>query len=425
MNKKIPLKLIIDAVSHEKGLSEDFIFNAIEAALISATKYKYFSNTNIKIKINKKNGTYITYRLWTVVEDPLINENIKTSFTEISLSAAKIENSDIKVNDIIEELIESIQFGRIAVQAAKQVIIQKIKNAERELITKEFKSKIGQIITGNIKKITRDSLILLFDNKAEGILKKDDILQKEKHRIGDNIKVYLYNVITYKKGPQLIVNRSSNEMLTELFKIEIPEVGEGIIEIKAVAREPGIRSKIAVKTNDGRLDPIGTCIGIKGSRIQTISNELYGEKIDIILWDSNITKFVINAMSPAEINSIVVDNDNKSMELAVPINMLAQTIGKNGQNVKLANILTNWKISVISSDEAKLKEQSEIKKYIELFSNKLNISENFSTLLVNKGFRSLEELAYISKKELLKLNIFDEKFVNKLKEKIKEIFLEK
>ncbi|HFL8794839.1 MAG TPA: transcription termination factor NusA [Candidatus Azosocius sp. HAIN] len=425
MNKKIPLKLIIDAVSHEKGLSEDFIFNAIEAALISATKYKYFSNTNIKIKINKKNGTYITYRLWTVVEDPLINENIKTSFTEISLSAAKIENSDIKVNDIIEELIESIQFGRIAVQAAKQVIIQKIKNAERELITKEFKSKIGQIITGNIKKITRDSLILLFDNKAEGILKKDDILQKEKHRIGDNIKVYLYNVITYKKGPQLIVNRSSNEMLTELFKIEIPEVGEGIIEIKAVAREPGIRSKIAVKTNDGRLDPIGTCIGIKGSRIQTISNELYGEKIDIILWDSNITKFVINAMSPAEINSIVVDNDNKSMELAVPINMLAQTIGKNGQNVKLANILTNWKISVISSDEAKLKEQSEIKKYIELFSNKLNISENFSTLLVNKGFRSLEELAYISKKELLKLNIFDEKFVNKLKKKIKEIFLEK
>lgn len=417
MNKKIPLKLIIDAVSHEKGLSEDFIFNAIEAALISATKYKYFSNTNIKIKINKKNGTYITYRLWTVVEDPLINENIKTSFTEISLSAAKIENSDIKVNDIIEELIESIQFGRIAVQAAKQVIIQKIKNAERELITKEFKSKIGQIITGNIKKITRDSLILLFDNKAEGILKKDDILQKEKHRIGDNIKVYLYNVITYKKGPQLIVNRSSNEMLTELFKIEIPEVGEGIIEIKAVAREPGIRSKIAVKTNDGRLDPIGTCIGIKGSRIQTISNELYGEKIDIILWDSNITKFVINAMSPAEINSIVVDNDNKSMELAVPINMLAQTIGKNGQNVKLANILTNWKISVISSDEAKLKEQSEIKKYIELFSNKLNISENFSTLLVNKGFRSLEELAYISKKELLKLNIFDEKFVNKLKKK--------
>ena len=417
MNKKIPLKLIIDAVSHEKGLSEDFIFNAIEAALISATKYKYFSNTNIKIKINKKNGTYITYRLWTVVEDPLINENIKTSFTEISLSAAKIENSDIKVNDIIEELIESIQFGRIAVQAAKQVIIQKIKNAERELITKEFKSKIGQIITGNIKKITRDSLILLFDNKAEGILKKDDILQKEKHRIGDNIKVYLYNVITYKKGPQLIVNRSSNEMLTELFKIEIPEVGEGIIEIKAVAREPGIRSKIAVKTNDGRLDPIGTCIGIKGSRIQTISNELYGEKIDIILWDSNITKFVINAMSPAEINSIVVDNDNKSMELAVPINMLAQTIGKNGQNVKLANILTNWKISVISSDEAKLKEQSEIKKYIELFSNKLNISENFSTLLVNKGFRSLEELAYIPKKELLKLNIFDEKFVNKLKKK--------
>ena len=425
MNKKIPLKLIIDAVSHEKGLSEDFIFNAIEAALISATKYKYFSNTNIKIKINKKNGTYITYRLWTVVEDPLINENIKTSFTEISLSAAKIENSDIKVNDIIEELIESIQFGRIAVQAAKQVIIQKIKNAERELITKEFKSKIGQIITGNIKKITRDSLILLFDNKAEGILKKDDILQKEKHRIGDNIKVYLYNVITYKKGPQLIVNRSSNEMLTELFKIEIPEVGEGIIEIKAVAREPGIRSKIAVKTNDGRLDPIGTCIGIKGSRIQTISNELYGEKIDIILWDSNITKFVINAMSPAEINSIVVDNDNKSMELAVPINMLAQTIGKNGQNVKLANILTNWKISVISSDEAKLKEQSEIKKYIELFSNKLNISENFSTLLVNKGFRSLEELAYISKKELLKLNIFDEKFVNKLKKKIKKIFLKK
>ncbi|QQG46952.1 MAG: transcription termination/antitermination protein NusA [Candidatus Azosocius agrarius] len=423
MNKKIPLKLIIDTISNEKGLSEDFIFNAIEAALISATKYKYSFDINVKIKINKKHGTYITYRLWTVINDPAINEKIESPYTEITLSVAKIENCNIKIGDKIEELIESIQFGRIAIQAAKQVIIQKIKNAERELIAQDFKSKIGHILTGTVKKINRDNLILEFDNKAEGILKKNDLLQRETHRLGDNVKVYLYNVITYKKGPQLIVNRSSNEMLIELLKMEIPEIEEGIIEIKAVARDPGSRSKIAVKTNDGRLDPIGTCIGVKGTRIQTISNELYGEKIDIILWNSDSTQFVINSIALTEIISIIVDKDTKTMEIAVSEEMVPQAIGKNGQNIKLASSLTGWKINVISIKEAKNKEQMEIKKYIKMFSKKLNISEHISTILVNEGFRSLEELAYIPKQEFSKINKIDEILIYELREQAKNLLL--
>ncbi|MDP2763119.1 MAG: transcription termination factor NusA [Enterobacteriaceae bacterium] len=423
MNKKIPLKLIIETFTNEKGFSENFIFNAIESALIFATKHKYSFNIDVKIRINKKYGTYITYRLWTVVNDHLINKFNKLFLNEITLSTANIYYPNIKIGDRIEELIESVQFGRIAIQAAKQAIIQKIKNVERELIANEFKYKIGKILTGIVKKITKNNLILDFGDNAEGILKKTDLLQRETYRIGDIIKVYLYNVIPYKKGPQLIVNRSSNEMIIELLKMEIPEIEQGTIEIKAITRSPGFRTKIAVKTNDGRIDPIGTCVGLKGARVQAISNELYGEKIDIILWDNNSTQFVINSMAPLEINSIIIDKDNKSMELAVTDDTLFQAIGKNGQNIKLASFLTGWKISVISIDEAKNKENLEIKNYVEMFSKKLNIDEYISTLLVNKGFRSLEELAYVPKNELLKINELTEDFIKKLRKKAKNILI--
>lgn len=422
MNKNIPFKLVVDTVSNEKGLSENFIFNAIEAALISATKHKYSFDVDIKIKINKKYGTYITYRQWTVVEDSLKNDKINP-LKELYFNIAKTENVNIKVGDKIEELVNSVKFGRIAIQVAKQVIIQKIKSAEREVMASEFKKKIGSIITGTIKKITRKSLILDFGNDADGILKKDDILQREIRRIGDNIKVYLYNVVNYKKGPQLIVNRSSDEMLIELLKLEIPEINEGIIEIKSISREPGSRTKIAVKTNDGRIDPIGTCIGIKGTRVQAISNELYGEKIDIILWHSNPVYFVLNAMSPAIINSIIVDYDTKTMELSIIESMIPKAIGKNGQNIKLASILTKWNINIISIEEANNKKTIEIKKYTNLFSKKLNISENISKLLVNEGIRSLEELAYIPKNELLKTFEINEKCLNEIREKAKNILI--
>jgi len=345
MKKKIPLKLIVNSVSNEKGISENIIFDALEEAIICTTKKKY-GIYNIITHINRSNGIYRTYIIYNVVED-----YAKYPSKEIPLNRAKKENPDIKTGEIIKKKIKSINFGRIDAQIAKQIIIQRVKLAERTSIINEFIKKKGKLLSGIIKKINKENIIFDFNNNVEGILKKTDSIPKEILRPGDKIKSYFIDISKDNKGPELILSRTCNNMIIELFKLEIPEINEGTIEIKDIAREPGVRSKISVKTNDSRLDPIGTCIGIKGSRIQAISNELYNEKIDIILWDKDPIKYIINALSPAEIKSIEINNENKSMNITVIEDYLSRIIGKNGHNIKLISKLTHWKLNVISSKD--------------------------------------------------------------------------
>ena len=423
MSKEIPLKLVIGTVSNEKGISEDVVFEAMEAALVTATKKKHGADIDVRISIDRKTGKYETFRCWTVIEDPEINHPMEFPLTQITLSAAQLDEPDIKPGDIVEEPMESIDFGRIAAQTAKQVIVQKVREAERALIAKEYSKKIGELIIGTVKKTTRDSIILDFGNNAEGLLKREHLLPKEVYRPGDRIRAYLYDVQTEVKGPQMLLSRTCNEMLKELFKIEVPEVGEGIIEIKSVAREPGARAKIAVKTNDKRMDPVGACVGMRGARVQAVSNELGSERVDIILWDENPAQFVMNALSLTDIVSITMDEETGVMDLAIKEEYLSQAIGRNGQNVRLASQLTGWELNVISAEEADAKDSAEVTRLQTLFIDSLNIDEEVADVLIAEGFTSLEEIAYVPMQELLEIDGFDEEIVNLLRSRAKDILL--
>ena len=424
MSTEIPLKLIVGTVSNEKGVSEEVIFEAVEAALVSATKKKYGAEIEVRVEIDRAKSVYDTYRVWTVVDDPELNQPLELPFSQITLSAARLDDPEIQVGDTIEEPMESVKFGRIAAQTAKQVIIQKVREAERKLVAEEFQNKQGQLVNGAVKKTTRDSIILDLGNNAEALLKKDQLLPKEILRPGDRIRSYLYEVAAdVRGGPQLLLSRSHNNMLVELFKIEVPEVGEGIIEIKATARDPGVRAKIAVKTNDGRMDPVGACIGMRGARVQAISNELNGERVDIVLWDENPAQFVMNAMAPAEIVSIVVDEETKVMDVAVKDEYLSQAIGRGGQNVKLASELTGWELNVIGDQEAKEKGIAETARIKQIFCSQLNVDEEVAELLVNEGFASIEEIAYVPMKELLEIEGFDEEIIEALRSAAKDALL--
>lgn len=425
MSKEIPLKLIIGAMSNEKGVSEGIIFSAVEAALVSATKKKYGMNIDARVDIDHSNGTYNTYRIWTVVPDPALNEPLENPFTQITLSAAQYDDPELQIGSTIEEPLESVDFGRIEVQIAKQVIIQKVREAEREKIASEYQGKVGELITGVVKKTTRDSVIIDLGNNAEGLLKKENIIPREVYRPGDRVRAYLVEVQPEARGPQMILSRTCNEMLIALFKIEVPEVGEGIIEIKATAREPGVRAKIAVKTNDGRLDPVGACVGMRGARVQAVSNELNGERVDIVLWDDNQAQFVMNAMSPAEIVSIVLDEETNQMDIAVKDEFLSQAIGRGGQNVKLASELTGWRLKVIGDKEAKEKGEQETTDLIQSFATNLNVDEDVAQVLVEQGFTTLEEVAYVPIQEMLEIEGFDEEIVNKLRSRAKDVLLTK
>jgi len=425
MSKEIPLKLIIGAMSNEKGVSEDLIFEAVAAALVSATKKKHGMDIDVRVDIDRASGTYNTYRVWTVVADPATNEPLENPLTQITLSAAQYDDPNLEIGSTIEEQMESVDFGRIAAQTAKQVIIQKVREAERALIVDEYKHKVGELITGVVKKTTRDSIILDLGNNAEGLLKREHMLAKEAYRPGDRVRAYLYGVQTEVRGPQMLLSRTCNEMLTELFKIEVPEVGEGIIEIKAAAREPGVRAKIAVKTNDGRMDPVGACVGMRGARVQAVSNELAGERVDIVLWDDNPAQFVMNAMAPAEIVSIVLDEETNVMDIAVKDEYLSQAIGRGGQNIKLASALTGWTLKVIGDQEAKEKDQVEATKLRDTFIEQLNIDEEVAQLLIAEGFSTLEEIAYVPIQEMLDIDGFDEDIVNNLRGRAKDVLLTK
>ncbi len=413
------LLLVAEALSNEKGVSKEVVIEAIQAALESATRKLSGMELGIRVELDPRTGEYETFRYWDVVEDELL----EFPDHELTLAEAKLKSPDIEIGGQIEEPMKSIAFGRIAAQTARQVIMQKIREAERRLVVEQFKGRIGQLVYGTVKKVTRDNIIIDLGGKAEGFMPRNETLPQEMFRPNDRVRGYLYEILESIRGPQLLISRIRNEMLIELFRIEVPEIGENIIEVKAAAREPGNRAKIAVKTNDGRIDPIGACVGMRGARVQAVSSELGGERVDIILWDDNPAQLVINAMAPADISSIVVDEDTHTMDLAVNKDQLSQAIGRNGQNVRLASLLTGWTLNVMTIEDFEGKSQEESTKSVNLFIEHLAIDEELAQLLVANGFSTLEEVAYVPKEELLAIDDFDEEIVEELRNRANDTLL--
>ncbi|EHD23146.1 MULTISPECIES: transcription termination factor NusA [Brenneria] len=418
MNKEI--LAVVEAVSNEKALPREKIFEALETALATATKKKYEQEIDVRVSIDRKTGDFDTFRRWLVVNE------VTQPTREITLDAAQFEDPALDVGDYVEDQIESVTFDRITTQTAKQVIVQKVREAERAMVVDQFRQQEGEIVTGVVKKVNRDNISLDLGNNAEAVIGREDMLPRENFRPGDRIRGVLYAVRPEARGAQLFVSRSRPEMLIELFRIEVPEIGEEVIEIKAAARDPGSRAKIAVKTNDKRIDPVGACVGMRGARVQAVSSELGGERIDIILWDDNPAQFVINAMAPADVVSIVVDEDTCTMDIAVESSNLAQAIGRNGQNVRLASQLLKqhrsddrWELNVMTVEDLQAKHQAEAHAAIDVFTKHLDIDEEFATVLVEEGFSSLEELAYVPIKELLAIDGLDEETVEALRERAK------
>lgn len=412
--------MVADAVSNEKGVSREVIFEAIESALAMATKkLNEEEEIDCRVAVDRKTGEYETFRIWTVVaDDEYVNE-----FTQYMLEMVIEKDATLEVGSKIEEKIENVPFGRIAAQTAKQVIVQKVRDAEREIVLNEYKDRIGELVTGTVKKVTRESIIVDLGGNAEAILMRDQMIPRETFRMSDRIRALLIDVRPEQRGPQLFLSRTSPDMLIELFKIEVPEINEQIITIRAAARDPGSRAKIVVSTNDGRIDPVGACVGMRGSRVQVVSGELSNERIDIILWDDNPAQLVINAMSPAEVASIIMDEDSNTMDVAVEEDNLAQAIGRNGQNVRLSAELTGWTINVMSEEDAAEKQQQESVGLIEMFMNKLDIDDETAEVLVGEGFTSLEEIAYVPMEEILSIDGFDEEIAEELRNRAKDALL--
>lgn len=413
------LLLVAEALSNERGVSKEVIILAIQAALESATRKIMGLDIGVRIKLDPRTGEYETFQYWDVVNE----DELETPDSQLTLEQAKERNPAITIGGRIEELIPSIGFGRIEAQTARQVIMQKVREAERELVVDQFRNKLHQLIYGTVKKVTRDNIIIDLGGKAEAFLPRSEMLPHEMFRPNDRVRAYLYEISPQTRGPQLYVSRIRNEMLIELFRIEVPEIGENIIDVKAAARDPGNRAKIAVKTNDGRIDPIGACVGMRGARVQAVSTELGGERVDIILWDDNPAQLVINAMAPADISSIVVDEDSHTMDLAVGKDQLSQAIGRNGQNVRLASQLTGWTLNVMTIEEFENKNQEESGKIVKLFTTTLEIDEEIAALLVAHGFSTLEEIAYVPKEELLTISEFDEEIVDELRNRANDTLL--
>lgn len=415
MNKEI--LLVAEAVSNEKAVPREKIFEALEIALATATKKKYEGDIDVRVSIDRKTGGYETFRRWMVVDDH--GEALENPFREITLEAARYENPDIQPGEYIEDDIESVVFDRITTQTAKQVIVQKVREAERAQVVEQFQDKEGELITGVVKKATRESVVVDLGNNADGVLFREDLISRESFRPGDRVRALLYSVRPEARGAQLFLTRTKPEMLIELFRVEVPEIADELIEVMGAARDPGARAKIAVKSNDRRIDPIGACVGMRGARVQAVSNELGGERVDIVLWDDNPAQYVINAMAPADVASIIVDEDNHSMDIAVEADSLAQAIGRNGQNVRLATQLTGWELNVMTVEEMNKKHQAESAKVMSLFMSSLDVDEDFAQVLADEGFTSLEEIAYVPVSELLAIDGFDEDLVEALRERAK------
>lgn len=413
--------MVVEAVSNEKGVEESIIFEAIEAALASATRKRYGDEVDVRVQIDRETGEYETFRQWMVFAD----ESTELEFPdhELRMIDAVDVNPDAQPGEYVEEPIESVEFGRIAAQTAKQVIVQKVREAEREKVVEEFAEREGELLSGIVKRVDRNGVYLDLGGNAEGFVPREQMIPREPVRQNDRLKALLFEVRSEIRGPQLFMTRSSPEFLLELFKIEVPEVGQGLIDILAAARDPGLRAKIAVKSNDARIDPVGACVGMRGSRVQAVSNELAGERVDIILWDDNPAQFVINAMSPAEVTSIVVDEEKHSMDIAVEEDKLSQAIGRGGQNIRLASELTGWELNVMTEADADEKSEDEARGILENFMRQLDVDEDVSLILVQEGFSTIEEIAYVPESELLGVEEFDEGIVSELRNRARDVLL--
>ena len=406
--------LVAEAVSGEKGLPQEAIFEAIEQALATATKKRYQESTNIEVVIDSQTGDYETFRVWEVVSD----EEFEDAGFQI------IQNEEhTEIGSLIKEKVDNVEFGRIAAQAAKQVIVQKVREAERAQVVEKYRTVLGELVNGTVKKVTREFLIIDLGEGAEAILSRNELIPGEVFRIGDRLRAVLQEEERENRGPQLALSRRCPEMVSELFKLEVPEISEQVIEIKAVARDPGSRRKIAVKTNDNRIDPVGACVGMRGSRVQAVSNELGNERLDIVIWDDDPAQLLINSMGPVEITSIVLDEARGSMDVAVTQDTLAQAIGKSGQNVRLSSQITGWKLNVI--DQATADEQSQEKSegISNILIEKLDVDEDLAQTLISNGFDSLESISSSSIEALSNIEGFDDDISNLLINRAKEVLI--
>ncbi|TXI20213.1 MAG: transcription termination/antitermination protein NusA [Nitrosomonas sp.] len=410
--------LLVDALSREKAVEKEIIFTALELALASATKKRFQEDIEARVSIDRVTGDYQSFRRWLVVEDNAVEHPAR----EIALSAAKQINNDIQLGDYNEESLEPIEFGRIGAQAAKQVIFQKIRDAEREQTLNDFLERGDYLITGTIKRMERGNAIIE-SGKIEAELPRDQMIPKENLRVGDRVRAYLYKVDRNARGPQLKLSRISPEFLIKLFELEVPEIEEGLLEIKVATRDPGSRAKIAVKSNDQRIDPIGTCVGMRGSRVQAVISELAGERVDIVLWSDDPATFIINALSPAEISSIMVDEEKHSMDIVVDNENLAQAIGRSGQNVRLASELTGWELNIMTVEESQARHEKESTQLCQLFMQKLDVDKEIAEILVQEGFTTLEEVAYVPLSEMLEIESLGAEIVEEIRNRARNVLL--
>ena len=419
MNKEI--LMVVDAVSNEKGVEKDVIFEAIEAALASATRKRHGEDIEVRVAIDRTSGEYDTFRRWKVFADD--SNELEEPARELRLEDALDIDRNAEVDGYVEQPMESVEFGRIAAQTAKQVIVQKVREAEREQVVDEYKERVGELLSGIVKRVDRNGAFVDLGGNAEGFIPREHLIPREPIKPQDRIKSLLADVRAEPRGPQLFLTRTSPLFLIELFKIEVPEVGQGLIDILAAARDPGLRAKIAVKSNDPRIDPVGACVGMRGSRVQAVSNELAGERVDIILYDENAAQFVINAMSPADVHSIVVDEDAHSMDIAVEEEKLSQAIGRGGQNIRLASELTGWELNVMTESDAEEKSEHEARELVGNFMKELDVDEDVASILVQEGFSSLEEVAYVPASELLAIEEFNQEIVDELRARARDVLI--
>ena len=418
MSKEI--LLVVESVSNEKGVEKEVIFEALELALASATKKRYAEEADVRVAIDRVSGEYRAFRRWTIVES---ETEMETPAAELSFAAAKEIDPSLELGSVYEDEIEPEAFGRIAAQTAKQVIVQRVREAERAKVVELYTPRLGELVSGTVKKVTREVVIVDLGNNAEAVLPRDQLIPRETFRISDRVRALLQRIEPEARGPQLILSRTDSQMLVKLFDLEVPEIAEQVIEIKGAARDPGSRAKIAVKTNDGRIDPVGACVGMRGSRVQAVSGELANERIDIVLWDDNVAQLAINAMSPADVASIVVDEDTHAMDIAVAEDNLAQAIGRGGQNVRLASELTGWTLNIMTEEEAGQKQEAEMVDLLERFMGALDVDEDVAGVLIEEGFASLEEVAYVPLEEMLAIEGFDEEIVLELRNRAKDALL--
>jgi N utilization substance protein A len=431
MNKEI--LMVVDAVSNEKEVDREIIFEAIEIALATATRKKSRGDIAVRVEIDREDGNYTTFRRWQVIDESVVVDEesgetaaVEHPSREVTLEAACLMEPDLNLEDgdYIEDEIDSVEFGRIAAQTAKQVIVQKVREAERAKVVEAYSDRVGELISGVVKRLSRGSVILDLCSNAEAEIPKKELIGRESVRVGDRLRGLLFEILGEDhRGPQLQVTRSRSEFLIELFRLEVPEIGEGLIELLGAARDPGSRAKISVRAEDPRIDPVGACVGMRGSRVQAVSNELAGERVDIILWNENPAQNVINAMAPAEVLSIVVDEEAHSMDVAVHEENLSQAIGRGGQNVRLASQLTGWELNVMDEAQSAEKAENEAYKYVKRFMDNLEVDEEVANILVQEGFSTLEEIAYVPIEEMHAIDEFDEEIVNELRERAGDALL--